>query len=315
MQVMHRRSSLPDAWAYRLAAGLLAVGVAHLGLQLLVGGPWTGPVSWRKPTTFGVSFGLTLATVTWISALAGVPSVRRGLVLRAFAAASTVEVAVITVQAWRGVPSHFNTTTPLNAALAYSAAGGGAVLIAATGVLLATVARLDPGVPPSMRLALRIGVGTFAAALGTGAAMIALGVTAARSGTFADAYAAAAPLKPAHGALMHGVLVLPALAWLATHTSWPEGRRVRSVALGCGGYLLTAATVPLAAATAGAARATWTGVAALGALGLAAAGLHTAQAVRHRGSGTAPAAENHAVGAALISSTAATFPRHAPGER
>src|SRR5215217_7973035 len=285
MQVMHRRSSLPDAWAYRLAAGLVAAGVAHGALQLLVGGPWTGPVSWRKPATFGVSFGLTLATVTWVSALAGVPSVRRGLVLRAFAAASTVEVAVITVQAWRGVPSHFNTTTPLNAALAYSAAGGGAVLIAATGVLLATVARLGPGVPPSMRLALRVGVGTFA-----------------------DAYAAAAPLKPAHGALMHGVLVLPALAWLATHTSWPEGRRVRSVALGCGGYLLTAATVPLAAATAGAARATWTGVAALGALGLAAAGLHTAQAVRHRGSGTAPAAENHAVGAALISSTAATFP-------
>jgi len=36
-------------------------------VQAVVGGPWDGPVSWRKPTTFGVAFGLTLATITWVT--------------------------------------------------------------------------------------------------------------------------------------------------------------------------------------------------------------------------------------------------------
>ncbi|MDT7642224.1 MAG: hypothetical protein QOC83_6512, partial [Pseudonocardiales bacterium] len=46
--------------AYALAALFLLSGLAHLGIQAAVGGPWDGPVSWRKPTTFGLSFGLTV---------------------------------------------------------------------------------------------------------------------------------------------------------------------------------------------------------------------------------------------------------------
>ncbi len=277
MQVTNDSTPAPETGIYLLAALLGAVGLAHLGLQLVLGGPWTGPVSWRKPATFGMSFGLTLATVAWVSSLAGVPEGRRSVLLHAYGFASAVEVLVITVQAWRGLPSHFNTSTPVNAALAYTAAAGGALLIAATVLLVCTAARPGAQVAPSMRLALRAGVATFAVAVLTGAAMIALGVTAARSGSLTDAYSAARALKPAHGALMHGMLVLPALAWMTARTDVPEPQRVRSVATATAGYLLTAVAWPVAAAaTAGPVRAGCLGLAGLGGLVLGATGARAA---------------------------------------
>ena len=59
----HWRQARPQQrFAYVVGATLIAVGVGHLVAWLLVGGAWAGPVSFRKPTTFGVSFGLTTIT-------------------------------------------------------------------------------------------------------------------------------------------------------------------------------------------------------------------------------------------------------------
>ena len=44
---------------------LIASGLVHLVVFAVDGGPWDGPVSWRKPVTFGLSFGVTLIAVTW----------------------------------------------------------------------------------------------------------------------------------------------------------------------------------------------------------------------------------------------------------
>ena len=38
-------------------------------MQAVGGGLWEGPVSWRRPVTFGLAFGLTLATLSWVSAI------------------------------------------------------------------------------------------------------------------------------------------------------------------------------------------------------------------------------------------------------
>jgi len=46
--------------AYSAAVLLLVSGVIHLAVLLISGGTWEGPLSLRKPTTFGLSFGLTL---------------------------------------------------------------------------------------------------------------------------------------------------------------------------------------------------------------------------------------------------------------
>ncbi|MDN5851680.1 MAG: hypothetical protein L0K86_02325 [Actinomycetia bacterium] len=228
-------------WCYRIAAVLIGVGVVHLGVQAVVGGPWDGPVSWRKPVTFGLAFGLTLATLGWVSGI--MAGQWRARLLGVFAAACVVEVTVITTQAWRGVPSHFNTSTPLDATFAYIAAAGGAVILATSIGLAATTMRAHPDVPPSMRLAVRAGFATYLTTLVIGAVMIAIGVTAGRTVSQAAAYTAATELKAGHFATMHGILVLPVLAWLAAHATWTEQQRTSVVGIGCACYVLAAGAV------------------------------------------------------------------------
>ena len=53
--------------AYWTGGLLLLSGVMHLVVLLTSGGTWEGPLSLRKPTTFGLSFGLTLVNVTLIT--------------------------------------------------------------------------------------------------------------------------------------------------------------------------------------------------------------------------------------------------------
>jgi hypothetical protein len=91
---------------------------------------------------------------------------------------------------------------------------------------------------PSMRLAVRVGAATFLAAMAFGGLMIARGAVLVAQGDRADAYASAGYLKLAHGVAMHGVLLLPALAWLLTFTPWDERRRTQVVAAVSVGYLL-----------------------------------------------------------------------------
>jgi hypothetical protein len=124
-----------------IGAGLIGSGVFHLGVFLVRGGPWEGPVSWRKLATFGLSFGLTLITITWVASYLTLGPRARSWLLGVFAADCVLEVTGITVQAWRHVPSHFNTETPLSQVIAMSLAAGGAVLIAVLGSLACDVHR------------------------------------------------------------------------------------------------------------------------------------------------------------------------------
>ena len=52
---------------YLIGAALIISGLFHLGVFAVRGGPWQGPVSWRKPATFGLSFGISLISVTWVA--------------------------------------------------------------------------------------------------------------------------------------------------------------------------------------------------------------------------------------------------------
>ncbi|MDX3641985.1 hypothetical protein [Streptomyces sp. MB09-02B] len=78
--------------------------------------PWWGPVSWRKPVAFGVSFGLLVWSVVWITRQ--LPArwwvwVPAGLIV----AVAVCEVGLITAQRWRGVASHFNQATDTDSAI------------------------------------------------------------------------------------------------------------------------------------------------------------------------------------------------------
>jgi hypothetical protein len=221
---------------YLVGAMLLLAGVFHLGVFAIAGGPWEGPVSWRKPATFGLSFGLTLISVTWVTSYLRIGSRARAVLLGVFAADCVAEVGGITLQAWRHVPSHFNMQTPTNTSVSMMLAVGGGVLIAVLVTFAVYAFRGNLDLPASMQLALRAGFVTMLIALASGAAMIARGVTLVNTGHQQLAYQVGGFLKPVHAVSLHGVLVLPALAWLLARTGWSESRRTRTVAVAAGCY-------------------------------------------------------------------------------
>ena len=149
------------------------------------------------------------------------------------------------MQAWRGVPSHFNFETGFDAAVSMTlAAGGGVIILTVLGFTAAALLGAT-AISPSMRLAVRFGLVTLLAALGTGAIMIANGVVEARTGNPQVAYTTAGALKPLHAVAMHAILVLPALAWLLQFTRWSERQRVRLVWLAIAAYTVLTAVVAI----------------------------------------------------------------------
>lgn len=76
---------------------------------------WEGRTGWRKPLVFGISTAMVFVSLRF--ALKAQRLVPRGKTASLAAWSAFVEVGIITMQAWRGVPSHFNTATRLDAAL------------------------------------------------------------------------------------------------------------------------------------------------------------------------------------------------------
>jgi hypothetical protein len=226
-----------------ISAALVLSGLFHLFVFVLDDRPWAGPVSWRKPFSFGVSFGLTLASVVWVTSYLQLRERTRTVLLAVFAADCVVEVAGITLQAWRGVPSHLNRSTPADTAVSVALAIGGAVLIVVLGRFAVTAVRGRTDAAPGMRLALRAGFVLLVAGLLAGAAMIAVGTVAMNTGTADRAYAVTGFLKEFHGVTLHAVLVLPALAWLLARTSWNERQQLRVVVAAVAAYGVAAVGV------------------------------------------------------------------------
>ncbi|GAA2884101.1 hypothetical protein Acy02nite_07950 [Actinoplanes cyaneus] len=224
--------------AHLVGALLMLSGVVHFGVFLADDGPWEGPVSWRKPTTFGLSFGLTLITVAWVTRFLVMSPRPRAWLLGVFTADCVLEVAGITVQAWRRVPSHFNTSTPASRAIATALALGGAVLVVVLVSFAVIALRGRVRGPSDLRLALRAGWGLLLLTLVTGVAMVAKGSILYRTQSPQIAYETAGSLKPVHGVALHAILVLPLLAVVLRALGRPEPLRYRAVRLATWLYIL-----------------------------------------------------------------------------
>jgi hypothetical protein len=234
-----RQARTAQRFGYLVGGVLVLVGLAHLVAWLVVGGAWQGPVSFRKPTTFGISFGLTTITLSWFTGWLRISDRARWLLIGPLAFADTCEVVWVSLQRWRGVASHFNDDTTLDSLL-FTLMGGAAVAVTATVILiLAVLAFTALDAPPSMALAIRAGLLILLVAQGVGGWMIGHGLGLAETGqtqgltTFGQAGA----MKVPHAVSMHAIQVLPGLAWLLSFAAVDERRRLVLVGAATVGYL------------------------------------------------------------------------------
>jgi hypothetical protein len=247
MRSFWMRGQQVERAGYVAGALLMASGLVHLGILCITGASWVGPVSLRKPTTFGLSFALTLITITWVSSFLRLSKRAGAVLLGAFTAACVLETALVSLQAWRGVPSHFNVETPFDALVTRGLTAGGIVLIVIIIALAISAFRANPTVPISLRVAIRIGFVSLLGSLVVGATMIAKGMSLVFGGDPQAAYTTGGALKPIHAVTMHAILVLPMLAWLLSFANWSEQFRLRLVLAAASGYVVL--TGGVAAAT------------------------------------------------------------------
>ena len=235
---------LPDwcrddrGWPLAVAGvALVASGLAHVAAWAVLGGPWEGPVTWRKPILFGISGGLTALSLGW--AWAHLPR-RRGdaWLAAATAAALVAEVALIDLQRWRGVASHFNRATPLDAAL-YDVMTWlilGVTLVIGDLTLRFFLQR--PRLPADMLLAARAGLGLLAVSCLLGIWTGAQGEIRRAAGLPPESLGAAGVLKFPHGAALHAVQWLPRVAWAARRAGLSLTARTQCVAWSAAGSAL-----------------------------------------------------------------------------
>lgn len=212
-----------------VGVALIASGAAHLVVWVILGGPWEGPVTWRKPILFGISGGLTSLSLGW--AFAKLP--RRwgdSWLASATAWALLLEIALIDLQRWRGVASHFNRQTRFDS-LVYDVMGALILFVTAVIVDLAVrFLRQGTELAADMRLAARAGLVLLAVSCGLGIWAGMHGDIRAAAGLPPETFGAAGVTKFPHGIAIHAIQWLPLLAWAARRAGLDENRRWRLVA-------------------------------------------------------------------------------------
>jgi uncharacterized membrane protein (DUF485 family) len=238
-------ASLRSYWAlaesyqrfvYILSALLIASGLFHAVVFLFSGEPWAGPVSWRKPILFGISFGITNFSLAWVMTFLPKVRARAWLLMGALGIASLVEVSLITMQKWRGVPSHFNAETPFDAAV-FGWMGQMVGVVALVIVTLTVWSLFSLNTSPSMAWAVRAGLILLVFGQAFGVLIIVNGLAPETTYEAASIFGGAGQLKVPHSVAIHALQVLPFLGWLLAFTSWPGIRRTRVVIIAAAGYI------------------------------------------------------------------------------
>ena len=223
--------------AYVVAALLFTSGVFHFIVLLVSGDSWSGDVSFRKPTTFGLSFGVTLATTAWFLTFFAKNRVLGWIAMNLLTVTISYEVFAVTLQRWRGVPSHFNNATPFDTVI-FALMGTVVALIGVAIVGLTVWSFFPMRATPGLAWAIRLGMLLLLVAQYFGTQIIANGTTLLAEGSPGpfNIFGEAGVMKLPHFFAMHAVQVLPILAWLLGFTRWPQGRVVALVIVATAGY-------------------------------------------------------------------------------
>lgn len=170
------RDAIDGLWAadpMLTACGLLMLALAvpsaaglWLDPRLITGAP-----AWLKPLKFAISTAVYSLTLAWVFGYLPAWIRTRRVVGRTTAFVLALEVLVIDLQAWRGTTSHFNVSTPLDAAL-FAFMGIGILVQTLASVAVAVALWRQPFADAVMGWALRWGmtltiVGAFVGAVMT----------------------------------------------------------------------------------------------------------------------------------------------------
>ena len=230
---------------YSISAILVVSGIFHVGVMIVTGGSWEGPVSWRKPIVFGLSGGVSCLSIAWIMTFLPKYRVRGWLLSGIMGISMLVEVFLITMQKWRGVPSHFNFSTTFDATV-FSAMGTLIVFVEFVIIVVMFWSFFSLKAPSSMAWAIRVGLVVLVISQVLGNLIIQNGIPKVmdfETGEFireglssTNIFGASGLMKLPHALSLHAVQVLPALAWLLLFTNWSEGQRIRTVMVAIVGY-------------------------------------------------------------------------------
>lgn len=202
---------------------LVVSGILHLTFLWITGAEWTGPLSLRKPGLFGISAGVTLWSMAWILTQFK-PRQHDHCVATLLSGGLLLEVGLITLQQWRGVPSHFNRATTLDAAIESIMLG--LILLVTAGIawLCGRSCHIQP-MPESRVIAIRAGLWLLLVSCGLGLLVTLAGEVNLANHRPPEIWGKAGVLKYPHGAALHAIQTLPLLSVLLEkfripHSSW-----------------------------------------------------------------------------------------------
>ena len=195
-----------------IGTALIASGLFHLALLWITGAAWSGPLSLRKPGLFGVSAGVTVWSIAWVLTRFE-PRHHDQHVASFLSGGLLLEVGLITLQQWRGVASHFNRATPLDATIESLMLG--LILLVTAGIAwLCWRSRHFQPMGKSRVIAIRAGLWLLLVSCGLGLLVTLAGEVNLANGRPPEVWGQAGVLKYPHGAALHAIQTLPLLSAL-----------------------------------------------------------------------------------------------------
>lgn len=216
---------------------LLLSMLFHGVVLLLSGGPLNGPVSFRKAITFAESLGLLCWSFAWMLPFFRLGRWRERLAGGFVLGFALGEAVIFAAQVWRGVPSHYNFSSDLDALLFLATGVGAGSFTLLCLLLLPLTGRIRV---PSYRLAIRAGLLLYMFGAAVGVLMIFnsggvwQGVSEMRLAfensdgryTGKPENAVGGSLVLLHALGVHGLQIVPLAAWLLGYSALSERARL-----------------------------------------------------------------------------------------
>jgi hypothetical protein len=195
-----------------LSGVMVVLGIVHVPIAWWSHQPWDGAISWRKPILFGISGGLTLGSLAWVwSYLPRRPwdDAAKKIVSMSL----MIEIGLITLQIWRGQPSHFNRSTWWNARIDEATLLLITLVVAVIGwITLRSMGKIHA--EPVTAMSIRAGMCFLSISCALGYLTSIVGYQNIEASLPPERFGSAGVLKFPHGACLHAIQTLPLLVWI-----------------------------------------------------------------------------------------------------